>query len=479
MPNGELGEGVRPTREVFILSEGPDDYLVYAPLRGRVFAANAAFVNHLAGLLGDHSTDETIDQETQRLRELKQLDLLEDEAERAFLATDITREFCPTEVTILPTTACNFRCRYCYASSGDQRHGIRHIDPLIAHAAVRFVIDNACQKGVETCYLSFRGGGEPLTKWRLLADVVEKARAYAKERRPSLTLSVSLITNGYLRPEVVDWVASSVDSMMVSLDGPPDVQNDQRPLASGSPTFDRVLAVLEEFHRRGVPEVKARATVSSRYVERIPEIMRFVCQHVPVQQFYLAPVVREGRCLETGYSQPDLHLFAEGMRVARQVAASFGKQAVSSLPDQVFSEVRRQYCGANLPSFTVTPDGLVTACQVVMDSSDPRSRVFHYGAWDGVAKEFRFDAETIERLRGRHVNSLAQCRDCFAKYQCVGGCPKERVSGARGEETNADDMRCEVNREVVRSRLREALGTAKSPVTFGSNTVSVIDAFPE
>lgn len=464
-----------------MLSEGPDDYLVYAPLRGRVFAANAAFVNHLTGLLGEHPNNESSAQAAQRLRELKQLDLLEEDAERAFLETRTAHEFAPTSVTILPTAGCNFRCKYCYASSGDERqqHGRRHIDPSVAHAAVRLVIDNACQIGVDTCFLSFRGGGEPLTVWRLLAEIVANGRAYANQRSPKLGLSVSLITNGYLRPEVIDWVAASVDSVMVSLDGPADIQNDQRPLANGSPTFDKVIAAIKELDRRGVPEIKAHATVSSRYVERMPEIVNFVCQHLPVQQYYLAPVVTEGRCLETGCSQPNLRVFAEGMRAAREVAASFGKQAISSLPDQVFSDVRRQYCEANRPGFTVTPDGLVTSCQVVMDSSDPRSSVFHYGAWDAGAEAFRFDAEAIERLRSRDLNSLAQCRDCFAKYQCVGGCPKERFSATTGEELNADDVRCEVNREVVLSRLREALRVAKTPLNVNRYAATLDNAFPE
>ena len=261
----------RPTREIFTLTKGPDDYLIYAPLRGRVLTGNASLVNRLSRIVEQCAGDGSELGDAASIRELEEFGLLEDEAELEFLQDRTLRAFAPSNVTILATSACNFRCRYCYASSGDERVSPRRrIDPSIAQTAIHYAIDNACASGADTCHVSCGGGGEPLGEWKLLAAAVEDARAYAKKRSPALRLAVDVSTNGYLESNAIDWLSTAVQTVTVSLDGPQDIQNDQRPLVGGAPTFDRVVATVEELNRRGGPEVKIRATVSNGYVARVP-----------------------------------------------------------------------------------------------------------------------------------------------------------------------------------------------------------------
>lgn len=458
-----------PTREVFVIPDTGDEYIIYAPLRGRIFRGNAAFVNHLVGML-EPTTTEAAYARAERLIRLEQLDLLEDEAERAFLDHVPSGQFAPTDVTIIPTTACNLRCKYCFASSGDPHRpgGIQRIDPSAARAAIELVIDNARKVGVNTCHVSFRGGGEPLTMWRLLADLVERGRAYAANHLPRVNLHVSVLTNGYADPKAIKWVANSMDRVAVSFDGPPDIQDDQRPLANHRPTFERVLSTIKELRCLGVPELAVRATVSDPYVRRVPEIARFLCESLPVDEFMIAPVVLEGRCFESGLTQPDLDLFAEQIVIAQEIAASFGKRVDWPRPAEVFWDLRRTYCPANTPSFTLMPSGIVSACSSV-DLSDQRSSIFHFGTCDAATGKFQFDPDAVDRLRRWGVESFQQCRDCFAKYHCVGGCLKDRLSVKTGEGRDADVSLCDAKRQIVKTRLLEALSTHTTGAEF-SNT---------
>ena len=97
-----------------------------------------------------------------------------------------------------------------------------------------------------------------------------------------------------------------------------------------------------------------------------------------------------------------------------------------------------------------------------MHSSDPRRHIFHYGAWDAATSAFRFDQEAIENLRHRDVTWLSRCRDCFAKWQCAGGCQEHWFDPVSGEERpDTPDLKawCRANRQVLRDQLWGSVGT--------------------
>ena len=103
------------TTELFVI---PLDgaFLVYAPLRRAAFVANASVVNLIADLregvkLQASSTEDLVEF-------LRRLGIVDGPADAPPLRyfSGIPQ---PTMVTLFLTTACNLRCTYCYAASGD------------------------------------------------------------------------------------------------------------------------------------------------------------------------------------------------------------------------------------------------------------------------------------------------------------------------------------------------------------------------
>jgi len=81
--------------------------------------------------------------------------------------------------------------------------------------------------------VSFHGGGETTfgQSWQVVTRSVTLSREQASKW--GLKLHTSLVTNGVLNDEKRKWLVTHLDSIGVSFDGPADIQNRQRPTASG------------------------------------------------------------------------------------------------------------------------------------------------------------------------------------------------------------------------------------------------------
>ena len=242
----------RLTTEVFSLprSEG---HLVYAPLLQTSVVVNDAAL----ALLSDIAADRTV---TRDARSREVLDLLEELAlisrtgggeaptahrDGAADAGAAPLEVpAPTDVTLFLTSACNLRCVYCYASGGDHS---RFLDAKVAFDAVDLVVANAVTQGKSEVRLSFHGGGEPTLAGDTLRRSVERARTACDAQ--GLRLSTGTATNGVMDDEMRDYLAATMTSVMVSVDGPPDVQDRLRPRPGGGPSsaaVERTLARLSD-----------------------------------------------------------------------------------------------------------------------------------------------------------------------------------------------------------------------------------------
>ena len=101
------------TKELFVLPLGDDRFLVYAPLQLAALIVNNSMVNVLRNSLENPSpvdgpADPAIDL-------FRSLGILDPGPEELPIRT-VSGPPEPTQVTLLLTTACNFRCSYCYAA---------------------------------------------------------------------------------------------------------------------------------------------------------------------------------------------------------------------------------------------------------------------------------------------------------------------------------------------------------------------------
>lgn len=354
----------------------------------------------------------------------------------------------PTRTLLLVSERCNLRCVYCYGRAG----GDGRLMPWeIARAAVDLLVANARAAGSPTIEVGFHGGGEPTANWEVLTRSVGHARAATAGA--GLQLRTSICTNGALAVERARWIAERIDSVTVSIDGPPELHDRQRPAAGGGGSFEQVARCVETLQRLG-KRPAFRVTATAGLEGRLVEVYRYLTTRFDPCVVCVEPLFSCGRCETSGAAPPS----ADGF--LREMDALLACAAARRIPVQYsggrFEQLTDRFCGAAGENFFVTAGGHVTSCVEVSSPDDPRAGVFFYGAWDRARSAFVFDAARYRRLAALSVSRLASCRDCLARWHCAGDC-LAKAPDMTALESRRNPYRCRINGEMTRLLLRRSL----------------------
>lgn len=173
-------------------------------------------------------------------------------------------------LTILPTRQCNFRCRYCYESFSDTR-----MNDEVQDALIRWLSGNIAK--YQSLHVSWFGG-EPLLELDTILKLSRRMRQICRQHRKAYTASMT--TNAYLLDVECfrRLMKENVLYYQVTVDGPEDIHNIQRPLRDGGGSFDRIIKNLEDIRdqvRSGLFCISIRTNFSRNLVRRIPEYKQF------------------------------------------------------------------------------------------------------------------------------------------------------------------------------------------------------------
>ena len=429
-----------PESNIFVLPHG-ERYIVYAPLRGLVVSMNAAAVRCLRDFCRSRGTAPLPDDVRQHLGGTQWIfepDPLESRAAPA--------AFQPSRVTLFLTNQCNLRCRYCYARAGEQPP--REMSAAVCKAAIDFAWQNAEQNGLPL-HVGLHGGGEPTLAWEVLTRAVAHAETRTRSHGPGLTLA--LATNGLLEKEQIDYLADHFPGIMLSLDGPRDIQDRQRPRPGGRGSFDRVMATVERLQAKGLP-FAVRATITGESVCRMTEMVDFFVSRTGCRSLHFEPAFDCGRSADSR-DVPDYDTFAREYLAAFRRGLALGA-AVRYSAGRLLGR-RTSFCGAAQGGFNVTLDGLVSACYEVCDASHPLADTFVYGRFREQTGRFEIDRPRLEGLRRMVVQNKPYCENCFCRWQCAGDCPV-RVQGTRIDFASPSP-RCSMNQTILKGLLIETV----------------------
>jgi uncharacterized protein len=431
--------------ELFVIPLDGSEYLIYAPLRRAALVGNAALVSFLRHS-NEGSAAEDIAPDV--LGFLRSSGIIGGPAVAA-PATRISGPPRPLTATLLLTSACNLRCRYCYAASGESAAAFMR--PETAHRAIDFVAGNAAAANASSFEVSYHGAGEPTQHWALLQESYLYAERVAQAK--GLRLRTSLTTNGALNPEQRAWIAAHLDSATVSFDGLPEVQDASRPRASGEGSSAAVLATLRAFDKAGF-RYSVRMTATAESVPLLPQSVAFVCRRFRPHAIQVEPVYRMGRGRDA--ASAETAAFIEAYRAARRTSAKAAR--LLRFSGARVGTVTNRFCGVAHDNFCVSPAGNVSACHEVADERQPWADQFFYGRPSAGDSGYDFDERVYTILREQTVEHRELCRDCFAKWNCAGDCYHKSLRANPEEFAGAG--RCEISRELTKDQLLENIAAA-------------------
>ena len=214
----------------------PDMVLIYSTLRGAVLQVSRAVADALqAGTLEGEEHDTMV-----RLGILVPDAMAEQRQVAGYFdwANANARRF--TALVTL-NLDCNLACPYCYE---DHFRGKSYMSEATADLLTDTILNGPIAAGKEVL-LDFYGG-EALLSIPLIRRIAGPLREAAA--RGGTPFSFSLVTNGTLltRRVVEELQPLGLAGARITIDGPPDIHNSQRPFVSGKGSFDLILSNLKE-----------------------------------------------------------------------------------------------------------------------------------------------------------------------------------------------------------------------------------------
>jgi uncharacterized protein len=332
----------------------------------------------------------------------------------------------PLQTLVLNVTSkCNLACKYCY------EYGEDRIAEAAANPQPRLMSEEVARQSVEFAFAEAGDnpnvhitffGGETLLNFPVLQRTVAMAREQA--RALGKTVDFSLTTNAtLLRPEIIEWLAREQVGVTISIDGGREQQDRFRVFHNGRGSYDVVLpkirALLQQHRSR---PIGARVTLTRQNLDVIP-IYRHLIEEVGFWEVGFAPVTTswqrdwaiEGSGYETMLEQ--FESLAAEFRDAALAGRHHGFSNVRDTLQEIHKGMSKAYpCGAGFGLLGVATDGDVALCHRFAGSpSHEIGSVF-----EGVNRE-RQDA-FLER---HHVDHKTECRTCWARPICAGGCYHE------------------------------------------------------
>ncbi len=320
------------------------------------------------------------------------------------------------ELTICPTLRCNFHCSYCFQTS--------QTDGKTMSREAREHLVKWIRQRQEVSALSVTWyGGEPLLAFDVIRDLTESFM--------SLDVSLNnadLITNGYLLNKNIIAILNNlrITSIQVTLDGPRQVHDARRVLAEGGPTFDRIMANLNELmHSDYAGICKIRVNVDRRNLDLYLHLRTELLERFKGAKLFVYPGLVDSA---------DWHAYGLGACLNMNEWAGFNLEMYRRyriIPPgglHPASPMNGLCIAAVFNGFVIGPEGELYKC------------------WDDVGKtemiagNVRQDnPAAVSVLQARYVRGMdaysdVQCRACDYLPICGGGCVNKRMRARRNQE---------------------------------------------
>jgi uncharacterized protein len=457
--------------ELFLIPEQNDAYLVYAPQKRFFMRLDANHVNILNRIEKGMLTEN--DKDSDFVKSLIKCGIVNgkpDETEEFH----VYPEYSPTQVTLFLTNQCNLKCKYCYAAKNDSDNLALPLE--IGYAAVDFVVRNCIKGNVKYFTVTFHGGGEQTTAWDSLVSICD----YAKEQslKNSLKLNIGLASNGVFSEKKALWMVNNLSSVTLSVDGPPRIQDSQRPLKDGRKSSGQVHRTISIFKKHKFP-YHIQSTVTSESVKSLPEIVRYFARHAKPLELKFEPAYSSGRCASTPHLVPGKKEFVQYYNKAWLEAKKLGIK-LSFSGTRLFGPRKVYFCGAFMSPFSITPDGIVTSCFEICDANSEYREIFHIGKYDSDGKSFIIDDKALKTLRERSVHKIPSCQRCFCKYSCAGDCAIRNLRFFGTNKLNMVGSRCEVIRDITRFQMSYIMDRiSEKPEYYAKKEAAIFGGYHE
>lgn len=336
---------------------------------------------------------------------------------------------------------CNLACKYCFAGKGeyDGPKGLMRFET--GKRALDFLIEQSkTRRNLEVDFF----GGEPLLNWDVCKKLVEYGRE--QEKKYNKNFRFTLTTNGLLiNDDVIDFCNKEMSNVVLSLDGRKSTNDAMRISRNGIGSYDFIVDKFKKFaDSRNQKDYYMRGTYTHNNLHFAKDIIHMA--DLGFKELSIEPVV-SSPTEPYALKNEDLPVLKEQYQIlANEMLKRYRKgngftfyHYMIDLDAGPCIVKRVSGCGVGTEYLAVTPSGELYPChQFVGDEK------FLLGdIWKGIT-----NAQVLEQFEKCNVYSHKECKDCFAKLYCSGGCAANAYH-TTGSVNGIYEFGCELHRKRI------------------------------
>jgi uncharacterized protein len=283
-------------------------------------------------------------------------------------------------------------------------------------------------------------------------QVVKDLVAYGRELEGIYhkNFRFTITTNGVLLDEdKMDFINNNMENVVLSLDGRKQVNDNMRLTISGEGSYDVILLRIKRMvELRGDKDYYVRGTFTSNNTDFGKDALEFYKNGF--KKISIEPVVAP--------DEMDYALRTEHLNEVLKEYEDFSKQYIElkrNDPDFMFFHFmidldqgpciikRAVGCGAGSEYIAVTPEGEIYPCHQFVGEKE-----FLLGNLDlGIS-----NTGLRERFKSANVYTKKECRECWARFYCSGGC-HANAHYANGDILKPYEIGCEMEKKRIECAL--------------------------
>ncbi len=336
---------------------------------------------------------------------------------------------------------CNLACKYCFAGKGeyDGPKGLMSFET--GKRALDFLVEQSgTRHNLEVDFF----GGEPLLNWDVCKKLVEYGRSIEKKYNKNFRFTVT--TNGVLlNDEIMDFCNKEMGNVVLSLDGRKETHDRLRITRKNTDSYDMIIDKFKKFAQsRNQKDYYMRGTYTHFNTDFSKDVIHMADEGF--KELSIEPVVCDPS-EDYALKESDLPVLKEQYEIlANEMLRRYRKgngftfyHYMIDLDAGPCIVKRVSGCGVGTEYMAVTPDGELYPChQFVGDEK------FLLGdIWNGVKNK-----NVLEQFENCNVYSHKECKDCFAKLYCSGGCAANAYHST-GSVSGVYEFGCELHRKRI------------------------------
>ncbi len=400
--------------------------------------------DELAEKFADKYSREQIDEAVEELKELKDAGMLYTEDEYEGVLEQVKNRAPVVKALCLHVAHdCNLKCRYCFAEEGEY-HGKRSLmSAEVGKKAIDFIIANSGKRrNLEVDFF----GGEPLMNFDVVKEIVEYGREQEKLHDKNFRFTIT--TNGILLDdEKQKYINENMHNVVLSLDGRKEVNDYMRPRAGGQGSYDIIVPKFKKLaESRNQTDYYLRGTFTHNNLDFSKDVFH-IADDLGFKQVSVEPVVAEAT-ESYAITEDDLDtIFEEYEKLAEQlyIRHKTGEKDFNffhfmvDLTGGPCIAKRLSGCGSGTEYLAVTPEGDLYPCHQFVGQEEYKIGSVYTGIENTAIRE---------EFANCNVYTKPDCKKCWAKFYCSGGCMANACHYA-GDIMGTYEIGCKLQRKRI------------------------------